>query len=117
MRNAFAVQAQWSSSQGVSSTFYCWRQGDSSFAFCYGFSTGFATLRQDGEVDRTCAAKTKPGDAVCILIGCTVPVVLRKVHSASWALIGECYIEGFMEGEFMKEVIHESFEPTLVVLE
>lgn len=47
----------------------------------------------------------EPGDAVCILAGGTVPVVLRKatwLNNDSWVLIGECYIEGVMEGEFMR---------------
>lgn len=52
-------------------------------------------------------AGTEPGDAVCILAGCTVPVVLRKRTCESdqdWFLVGECYIEGLMEGEFMREM-------------
>jgi hypothetical protein len=42
------------------------------------------------------------GDQVCILYGCSVPVVLRK-HSWTgghhWQLIGEAYVDAFMDGE------------------
>jgi Heterokaryon incompatibility protein (HET) len=42
------------------------------------------------------------GDQLCILYGCSVPVVLRK-HSWGddhhWQLIGEAYVYGFMDGE------------------
>lgn len=50
----------------------------------------------------------EPGDAVCILAGCTVPVVLRKttwLRREDWVLVGECYIEGLMEGEFIKAMM------------
>lgn len=65
---------------------------------------------------------TEPGDAVCILAGCTVPVVLRKrswESDSGWVLIGECYIEGLMEGEFTKEmeVKNEVVEPGHISLE
>ncbi|KAF7197204.1 Heterokaryon incompatibility protein 6, OR allele [Pseudocercospora fuligena] len=74
--------------------------------------------------------KTKKGDLVCILYGCSVPVVLRKMidnePAASrfrcqeegcpsklrqesppnvkvhYALIGECYVHGMMGGEALK---------------
>lgn len=50
---------------------------------------------------------TEPGDVVCIIAGCTVPVVLRKRKQGTdrgWFLIGECYIDGLMEGEFINEM-------------
>lgn len=50
---------------------------------------------------------TEPGDAVCIIAGCTVPVVLRKTElwtDGGWSLVGECYMDGLMEGEFIKEM-------------
>ena len=46
---------------------------------------------------------TKKRDLICILYGCSVPVVLRK-HCAGesdehYSFIGECYVHGIMEGE------------------
>jgi hypothetical protein len=46
----------------------------------------------------------KATDVVCILFGCSVPVVLRRVpHDLeamqSFRLIGTCYVHGHMEGE------------------
>jgi hypothetical protein len=49
------------------------------------------------------------GDKICILHGCSVPVVLRQ-HTSSdpkhpkglyWQLIGEAYVHGVMDGEAM----------------
>jgi hypothetical protein len=38
-------------------------------------------------------------DVICILFGCSVPVVLRKVRSGRYIFIGECYVHGMMDGE------------------
>ena len=46
---------------------------------------------------------TKKRDLICILYGCSVPVVLRKKHAGKpdehYEFIGECYVHGIMEGE------------------
>jgi hypothetical protein len=47
------------------------------------------------------------GDAICILFGCSVPVILREHNmndnSRYYELIGECYIHGMMNGDALKE--------------
>lgn len=46
--------------------------------------------------------QARKGDVVCILLGCSVPVVLREVHvghQSMYKFIGECYLHGFMNGE------------------
>jgi hypothetical protein len=45
---------------------------------------------------------TERGDIVCILFGCSVPIVLRKVVGGvedSYIFIGESYVHGMMAGE------------------
>jgi hypothetical protein len=39
-----------------------------------------------------------PGDLVCILFGCSMPIVLRGVDGG-FQVIGECYVHGLMDGE------------------
>ena len=47
----------------------------------------------------------KEGDSICILYGCSVPVVLRRISATdadqnpSYMFIGECYVHDMMEGE------------------
>jgi hypothetical protein len=42
----------------------------------------------------------EPGDAVYVILGCSIPVILRCVPETShYAVIGECYVEGFAQGE------------------
>ena len=41
---------------------------------------------------------TKPDDQVCILLGCQTPLVLRPNGAWGYEVVGECYIDGFMDG-------------------
>lgn len=42
--------------------------------------------------------KTQEGDLVCVLFGCSVPVILRK-QGSHYIFIGESYVHGIMDGE------------------
>lgn len=50
---------------------------------------------------------TKTKDVLCIIYGCSVPVVLRKKETADgqsyYQLIGECYIPKMMDGEALEK--------------
>jgi hypothetical protein len=44
----------------------------------------------------------RPGDTICILFGCSVPIILRKVsgdQNSPFKFIGSCYVYGVMDGE------------------
>jgi hypothetical protein len=41
----------------------------------------------------------EPNDVVCVVLGCSVPVVLRMEAPNRHVLIGECYMHGIMNGE------------------
>ncbi|TVY71201.1 Heterokaryon incompatibility protein 6 OR allele [Lachnellula suecica] len=43
--------------------------------------------------------KAEKGDIICILFGCSVPVLLRRVENGQHILVGECYVHGMMDGE------------------
>ncbi len=54
-----------------------------------------------------CAARK--GDVVCVLFGCSVPVVLRKrgfseERGERWEFVGECYLHTFMNGEAVERL-------------
>jgi hypothetical protein len=38
-------------------------------------------------------------DKVCVLFGCSTPVVLRPLAKGGYSFVGECYVHGIMEGE------------------
>lgn len=47
-----------------------------------------------------------PGDFVCIVFGCSVPIVLREQEHGEGAnrgthfeFLGECYVDGMMDGQ------------------
>ena len=48
-----------------------------------------------------------PGDQFCVLISCSVPVILRRVpeiEREKYMLVGESYIHGMMEREAMDKL-------------
>jgi hypothetical protein len=49
--------------------------------------------------------RARKGDSICVLLGCSIPVVLRKRNDdPSYEFIGEIYLHGFMDGEIFEEV-------------
>jgi hypothetical protein len=58
--------------------------------------------------------RAQEGDLICILFGCSVPVILRKMESQDdpfYFFIGEAYIHGMMDGEaFPKELPEWPYE-------
>jgi len=47
------------------------------------------------------------GDAVCVLLGGAIPFVLRRGGGDEWKMIGECYVDGLMQGEGMQAGVDE----------
>ncbi|KAJ8129898.1 hypothetical protein O1611_g3732 [Lasiodiplodia mahajangana] len=47
--------------------------------------------------------QARVGDIVAILLGCTMPLVLRRNQGSVYSVIGECYIHGAMDGEVLQE--------------
>ncbi|KAH8679988.1 heterokaryon incompatibility protein-domain-containing protein [Tricladium varicosporioides] len=52
--------------------------------------------------------KMRKGDQICILYGCSVPIVLRKVNGGV-ILVGEAYLHGLMDGEALALVEEKIF--------
>jgi hypothetical protein len=46
---------------------------------------------------------TKKGDVVCVLLGCDMPLIIRQVGE-HYAVVGNTYIYGMMNGEVLQEV-------------
>ncbi|KAH8892930.1 HET-domain-containing protein, partial [Thozetella sp. PMI_491] len=55
--------------------------------------------------------RTRKGDLICVLYGCSVPVILHKVSQEgdreAYELVGECYLDGFMSGQAMSLAAEE----------
>lgn len=47
--------------------------------------------------------RMKEGDFICILYGCSVPVVLRAREQGCYRLVGEVYVHGKMDGEGIED--------------
>lgn len=49
--------------------------------------------------------KARENDLICILFGCSVPVVLREIRGTNeYKFIGECYVDGMMDGEAIEQM-------------
>lgn len=44
---------------------------------------------------------TKPGDKICVILGCPSPLILREETPSHYAIVGECYVDGIMNGELL----------------
>ena len=53
------------------------------------------------------------GDAVCVLFGGKVPMVLRRLGSC-WVCISECYVHGIMDGEVVRDTPAEEVQNFLL---
>ena len=61
---------------------------------------------------------TKEGDMVCLVMGAEVPFILRPLleddkgvmnKEQCYALVGECYIHGIMDGEGLRQGLEEQY--------
>lgn len=41
----------------------------------------------------------KPGDQACVIFGCQSLLILRPNDANNYRVVGECYVDGFMDGE------------------
>ncbi|PMD14480.1 hypothetical protein NA56DRAFT_583524 [Hyaloscypha hepaticicola] len=49
-------------------------------------------------------AETEVGDLLCVFLGADLPSVVRKVEDGRYKLVGEAYVQGFMDGKLMEVV-------------
>ncbi len=55
---------------------------------------------------------SQPGDLLVIFLGAQVPFVVREIQNGIYRLIGEAYVHGVMDGQFIEESLSiETFEP------
>lgn len=98
--------------QNVSSGLNSWFSKNSSKLKPYSqgferFVTKFrATSRKffvtDGGLMGLGPEKMQSGDVVCVFLGAPVPMILRTSHDAKFLVVGDCYIQGIMNGEVFK---------------
>jgi len=55
------------------------------------------------------AGSVEPGDLICILLGCWMPVVLRP-KDGHYIFLGEACVHGYMYGKAMEELAEGKFQ-------
>lgn len=58
---------------------------------------------------------TQAGDIVCVLFGCSMPVILRKAEN-HYIFIGESYVHGIMDGEAIQQMNEGLFKQEVFAL-
>ena len=56
----------------------------------------------------------KPGDQICVLLGCTMPLVLRPTSGLQYKVVGECHVHGLQEGEAFLGPLPDEYQPILI---
>lgn len=57
------------------------------------------------------SAAAKPGDQICILLGCQTPILLRKAEYPSYyTVVSECYLHGAMDGTALLGPLHDGWQ-------
>ena len=76
-------------------------------------------VASDGSIG-LCPAGARVGDWIAILLGGKVPFLLRESHAdegdRQFELIGECYVDGKMHGEFIRDQESKGLNPKYLVL-
>lgn len=54
--------------------------------------------------------KARAGDRVALLLGCSVPVILRPRAEGGWQLVGDAIIPGLMNGEGLENIDVDELE-------
>ncbi|CAG8953817.1 hypothetical protein HYFRA_00006709 [Hymenoscyphus fraxineus] len=56
--------------------------------------------------------ESRVGDLVCVLLGCSVPVILRPVKGSSglYNFVGEAYVHGMMDGQAIEKLENGEFK-------
>ena len=69
-------------------------------------------LTKEGRIGLAPGHIAEVGDACCIFLGAQTPFVLAQMDNNRYRLVGECYIQGVMDGELLGE-----HEPHDIVIE
>lgn len=77
-------------------------------------TTGAFVLQQFAmdDMDNMCMVPviTEPGDLILIVAGYCRPLVIRTVEENQYEIIGDCYVQGYMDGEALHESPGRRFE-------
>ncbi|KAJ8132312.1 hypothetical protein O1611_g1317 [Lasiodiplodia mahajangana] len=60
---------------------------------------------------------SQPGDCICVLVGGEVPFVVRPTGHGTYTFVGECYVDGIMDGEIFSGEHAEARSPETIHFE
>jgi hypothetical protein len=57
----------------------------------------------------------KKDDVICVLFGCSVPLIMRRVEHGRWTIVGQCFVLGIMNGELCWNLVKKKDDPYIGV--
>ena len=54
--------------------------------------------------------RTEPGDVLCIVLGCQSPLVFRVNEFGNCTVVGECYLDGYMDGSALLGMLPSNWQ-------
>jgi len=69
------------------------------------YATARILLRFEGGRNGLGPETTRPGDKLCVILECELPLILRCRSDKTWSVIGEGYAHGMMDGEALLGVL------------
>jgi hypothetical protein len=71
--------------------------------FLVGAMTGRQFMMSNSDMLCLGTGAADPGDLICVLLGCSTPIILRKVKDY-YLYIGDVYVDGYMYGKAIDEL-------------
>lgn len=76
----------------------------------YGYTKGRASFAtRNGHIGLG-PQSIRAGDQACIVLGCNSLLILRSNDAQTFEVVGECYIDGFMEGEALLSALPRNWQ-------
>ena len=73
------------------------------------YLAGRSVIKTSNDLIGIAHEATQKEDVVCVLLGCSSPLILRPREAGHYAIVGECYIDGIMTGETFLGQFHENW--------
>ncbi|KAI1144510.1 HET-domain-containing protein [Hypoxylon sp. FL0543] len=60
-------------------------------------------------------ASAEPGDVVCVILGCSTPLLLRPLGNGEFRLVGPCFVAGLANGEGLLGPLPENIRVVIAI--
>ena len=66
---------------------------------------------------RWVVSDTRPGDQICVILGCDAPMVLRATGLGTYEVVGSAFLHGFQYAEGLLGAVPDGFDHVWAYIE